>query len=223
MTEPTDATQQGTPPTTPPVVDSTSPAVVPAPTPAAPAASQPGAEDWQARFNGLMSMHNQQRAAWEAEKATLISGQQAPAPASAVVPLEIQQPGETNAAYENRLAELEGYIAYQELETAKAQAITAYPQLAPFAKYLVADSAEDLFELAQELAETISGPGPAAPVAPAVPPSGPVAPVLPGSPPYVPATNDALVAAKEEYRQTKNPQAFERIMQLKAEAQAQAS
>ena len=188
-------------------------------TPVAPAAAPAaGSEDWKARFDGLMSMHQQTLAAKEAELAALRAAQTAPAPKVEAPATQPQTPGfVTREEFEAMQAEL----LQSKVDAARADAVKAFPQLEKFADMLNADTPQELMLLASELAARLDPAAPAPVTETATEePTEPTAPVMPSSTTYVPVTDDAIEALKADVRNNV-PGAFGRLMNLKAQQASQ--
>lgn len=103
------------------------------------------------RFNGLMSKFNQTQSALEAANTRLaelearLNGSEQQQ--------EFTPPVSDNSALEAQVNELRQLLVEERIETARAQALKDYPEAAPFADLIVADTPNDVREMARLIAE----------------------------------------------------------------------
>lgn len=105
------------------------------------------------RFNGLMSKFNQTQSELEATRQSL---------AELEARLDAQQTSEgeqsevsdtDTSSLEARVNELSQMLIQERLESARSQALNDYPEAAPFADLIVADTPDDVREMARLIAE----------------------------------------------------------------------
>lgn len=143
---------------------------------------------YEARINGLMSSFNKLQAEHEAIKRSQLPPEQR-------IEAEKQD-------LEAKLESIQGEFALLEIERAIDDVVRENPVLDKFRDLIVAESPEEVFELAQHLSARLGEIVPATPAT--TPPTQPevTAPVVPGSPPASGIDPDALAAAMDTARKT---------------------
>lgn len=132
------------------------------------------------RFNGLMSSFHKEQARAELLAEQLAATQreiEALKNQAAVVPPTTKEPDmadeATTAAVQALLEKLEAQERRQQ-EAAKAEVLREYPEVAPFADLLIADTPEELAGLAAEFSARLKGLTPEAPAATQEPSPDPI-------------------------------------------------
>lgn len=164
------------------------------------------------RFNGLMALLNKSQA--EANALRAQAPAPTPAPAAPAVPQDDLRQTVEEIRYE---------LLAAKMDAARAEALRAFPEVAPFADLLQAETPQDIVELAQEISNRLK-PATTQPAEVASseeqPGTGTSAPVLASSTTYTPVTDDAVEALKADVRSNK-PGAFGKLMNALAARQSQ--
>lgn len=112
-----------------------------------------------ARFNGLMSKFNQTQSELEqmrAQFAELEARLDGSEPTQENTP-----PVSDNSALEAQVNELRQLLIQERIESARDKALAEYPEAAPFADLIVADTPDDVREMARLIAERAKAANPA--------------------------------------------------------------
>lgn len=145
-------------------------------------------QKYEERINGLMSSFNKLQSEHEALKRSQL-------PPEERVAAEKEE-------LESRLESLQGEFALLEVDKAIDEVVRENPLLGEFRDLIVADSVDEVYELAQHLNERLSRvvPGSPTPATPATPEV--TAPVVAGSPAAGTLTPEALGEAMDKARKT---------------------
>lgn len=185
-----------------------------APTASQPSAQAPAGYVSEDRFNGLMSLFNKQQEQIKALQAT-------PAPASQPAPAAPAAPQQDDLR--QTVEEIRYELLQAKMDAARAEALRAFPEVAPFADLLQAETPQDIVELAQELSNRLK-PATTSTTETApeteTPGTGSSAPVMASSTTYSPVTDDSIEALKADVRANR-PGAFGKLMNALAARQSQ--
>lgn len=153
------------------------------------------------RFNGLMSSFNKAQSELQAALSR-VEALESDLNSRNAEPQEKQSLSDTSTL-EQQVAQLSQMLMAERLENAKAKVLAEFPEAAPFADLIVANTPDDLRDMAQAIAERAKKAGlasvpasegdkaessaaapeaPAAAAAPAAVPEAPEAPILGGGP-----------------------------------------